>query len=117
VHSLADVRAFTQSFPAEDWPDRNTATWDAALALGYNNTDIRFWEELQRNYYWGGEGGMLGAIERNELDALVMPTSQSASRAAIVGAPIVTLPLGFYPADTRVTTSSRGLVTGGPKLP
>lgn len=117
VHSLADVRAFTQSFPAEDYPDRNTATWDAALALGYNNTDIRFYNELQKNYYWGGEGGMLGAIERNKLDALIMPTSQSAGRAAIVGAPIVTLPLGFYPASFPVTKSSRGLVTAGPKLP
>jgi amidase len=117
IHSVADLRAFTQSFPAEMFPDRNTATWDAALALGYNNTDIRFWNELQRNYYFGGEGGMLGAIARNKLDALVMPTSQSAGRAAIVGAPIVTVPLGFCPASTRVTKSGRGLVTGGPKLP
>ncbi|KAB5580286.1 amidase signature domain-containing protein [Coniochaeta sp. 2T2.1] len=117
LHSLADVRAFTQSFPAEAYPDRNTARWDDALALGYNNTDIRFWNELQRNYYWGGEGGMLGAIERNKLDALVMPTSQSAGRAAIVGAPIVTLPLGFYPAAQPVSRSSRGLVSTGPMIP
>ncbi|KAB5551022.1 amidase signature domain-containing protein [Coniochaeta sp. 2T2.1] len=117
LHSLADVRAFTQSFPAEAYPDRNTARWDDALALGYNNTDIRFWNELQWNYYWGGEGGMLGAIERNKLDALVMPTSQSAGRAAIVGAPIVTLPLGFYPASQPVSRSSRGLVSTGPMIP
>ncbi|OIW34652.1 amidase signature enzyme [Coniochaeta ligniaria NRRL 30616] len=117
VHSLADVRAFTRSFPAEQFPDRNTATWDAALALGYNNTDVRFWNDLQRNYYFGGEGGMLGAIARNGLDALVMPTSQSAGRAAVVGAPIVTLPLGFYPGNWPVTRSSRGLVTSGPKVP
>ena len=117
ITSLADLRAFTQSFPAEQFPDRNTARWDDALALGYNNSDPRFWADLQRNYYLGGEGGMLGAIERNALDALIMPTSQSAGRAAIVGAPIVTVPLGFYPATFNVTTSSRGLVTAGPKLP
>jgi amidase len=117
IHSLSDLRAFTQSFPAEDYPDRNTATWDAALALGYNNSDIRFWTEYQKNQYWGGEGGMLGAIARNNLDALIMPTSQSPGRAAIVGAPVVTVPMGFYPATQPVVKTSRGLVTTGPKVP
>lgn len=117
ISSLADLRAFTQSFPLEDWPDRDTATWDSALALGYNNSDIRFWEALQQNYYYGGEGGLLGAVQRNGLDAVVLPTSSSAGRAAIVGAPIVTVPLGFYPADTPVTTNARGLVSRGPKIP
>lgn len=117
IHSVADLRAFTQSFPAEDYPDRNTEVWDAALALGYGNSDIRFWTEYQKNQYWGGEGGMLGAIERNNLDALIMPTSQSPGRAAIVGAPVVTVPMGFYPATQPVIKTSRGLVSTGPKLP
>jgi amidase len=117
LHTLADVRKFTQTFAGEMYPDRNTATWDAALALGYNNTDIRFWQELQKNYYWGGEGGLLGAVERNKLDAVIMPTSQAAGRAAIQGAPIVTVPLGFYPASWNVSVSGRGLVTQGPNMP
>jgi amidase len=117
LHSLADVRAFTQSLPAEQFPDRDTARWDDALGLGYNNTDARFWAALQQNYYWGGEGGLLGAVERNKLDAVVMPTSQSAGRAAIVGAPIVTVPMGFYPGNWPVTRTSRGLVAQGPKVP
>ena len=117
VHSLTDVRNFTQSDPREVYPDRDTARWDAALALGYNNTDPRFWEDLQKNYYYGGEGGLLGAIKRNSLDAVILPTSQAAGRAAIVGAPIVTLPLGFYPATWNVTTNARGLVQQGPNVP
>jgi amidase len=117
IHTLEDLRNFTQSFPAEDYPDRNTARWDDALSLGYNNTDIRFWTEYQKNQYWGGEGGMLGAIQRNKLDALIMPTSQSPGRAAIVGAPVVTVPMGFYPGDWPVTTTLRGLITTGPKVP
>ncbi|KAK4442395.1 amidase signature domain-containing protein [Podospora aff. communis PSN243] len=117
VHSLADVLAYTQSDPRESYPDRNTARWDAALALGYNNTDPRFWAELQNNYYDGGEGGLLGAIERNSLDAVILPTSQAAGRAAIVGAPIITVPLGFYPVTWNVTTNARGLVQQGPNVP
>jgi amidase len=117
LHSLEDVRNFTQRRTEEMYPDRNTAEWDAALALGYNNTDVRFWRALQRNYYWGGEAGLLGAIARNRLDAVVMPTSQAAEPAAIQGAPVVTVPLGFYPATWNVTRNSRGLVLLGPNVP
>ncbi|RYP70593.1 hypothetical protein DL769_004915 [Monosporascus sp. CRB-8-3] len=117
IHSLEELREFTQSFPLEQYPDRNTATWDSALGLGYNNTDFRFWEALQMNYYAGGEAGLLGAYERNEVDVIVMPSSNSPGLAAIVGAPVVTVPMGFYPEDTEVVTNSRGLVTRGPNIP
>lgn len=42
VQNLEDVRNFTQNFPLEDYPDRDTAVWDESLALGYGNTDPRF---------------------------------------------------------------------------
>lgn len=42
VQDLEDVRNFTQNFPPEEYPDRDTAVWDEALALGYGNTDTRF---------------------------------------------------------------------------
>ncbi|KAI1377507.1 amidase [Hypoxylon crocopeplum] len=117
VKSLADVREFTQTFALEEYPNRDTATWDSAIALGYNNSDGRFWAGLQQNYYAGGEAGLLGAIERNKVDTIILPTSRAAGRAAIVGAPIVTVPLGFYPNDTAVVTTSRGLVTTAPNVP
>lgn len=117
ISSLADLRAFTQQFALEAYPDRNTATWDSALALGYNNTDYRFWLAYQQNLRAGGELGLLGAYERNKVDAIIMPSSASPGRAAIVGAPIVTVPMGFYPNGTDVVTNARGLVTGGPNVP
>ncbi len=117
IGSVADLRAFTQSFPLEDYPDRNTATWDQALALGYNNTDGRFWAAYQQNLQAGGPDGLLGAIQRTNVDAIIIPSSQSPGLAAGVGAPIVTVPLGFYPAGTPVTKSSRGLVSRAPKIP
>lgn len=36
---------------------------------------------------------------------------------AIIGAPVVTVPLGFYPANWNVTRTSRGLVSVGPQIP
>lgn len=117
ITSLEELRKFTQSFPKEEYPRRDTARWDAGLERGFDNTDSRFWDTLQQQYYFGGEGGLLGAVERNEVDAIVMPTSYSAGRAAIVGAPIVTVPLGFMPNTTSVSRNSWGLVTGGPNFP
>lgn len=117
ITTLEELRQFTHTSPDEEYPDRNTARWDAGLARGFDNTDIRFWNQLQQHYYFGGEGGLLGAIERNDVDAIVMPSSSSAGRGAIQGAPVLTLPIGFLPEDTAVSTNSRGLVTRGPNFP
>lgn len=118
VTSLAEVRAFTQSFALEDYPDRDTAIWDEALdQQGWNNTDPRFWASYTQDIYFGGEGGLLGTLEREQLDAVVLPTDFASSWAAIVGAPIVTVPLGFYPSNTTVARNRRGLVTRGPNVP
>ncbi|KAK2016230.1 amidase [Colletotrichum eremochloae] len=119
LSSLADVREFTQSFELEAFPDRNTAVWDDALdQQGFNNTDPRFWAAWQESQFLGGEGGLFGTLERHDLDAVILPTSFSSTWAAIVGAPVVTVPLGFYPANATVTKNSRGnLVDTGPHVP
>lgn len=117
IADLEELRAFTQNHSLEAYPDRDTAIWDGALERGFDNTDIRFWEALQQNYYWGGEGGLLGAVERNDLDAVVLPTDWAGGPAALRGAPVVTVPLGFWPEDTEVETDERGLVWSGPNIP
>ncbi|TDZ49587.1 putative amidase [Colletotrichum trifolii] len=117
--SLADVRDFTQSSELETYPDRNTGIWDEALdEQGFNNSDPRFWAALQESEYLGGEGGLFGTLERHELDAVVLPTSFASTWAAIVGAPVITVPLGFYPANATVVRNRRGnLVDTGPHVP
>ncbi|KIW07331.1 uncharacterized protein PV09_02181 [Verruconis gallopava] len=119
VTSLEEVRQFTQQFPLEDYPDRNTAIWDDALdSQRYNNTDPRFWAAYQRDLYFGGDGGLLGTLESNKLDAVILPTNFASSWAAVIGAPIVTVPMGFYPWDSEVIWNSRGdLVSLGPNVP
>lgn len=116
ISSLADLRKFTQTYPLEDYPTRDTGVWDAALQ-SWNNTDPRFWPAYQQTLYYGGDGGLLGAIERNNLDAVILPANFASSWAAVVGAPIVTVPLGFYPANTPVVRDSWGLVESAPNIP
>ncbi|KAK3356730.1 amidase [Lasiosphaeria hispida] len=122
ITSLADVQAFTQTVAPklEEFPERNTATWDQALdpQTGFNNSDPRFFPLLQENRFLGGEGGLFGALDRYELDAILLPTSFASGFAAIVGAPAVTVPLGFYPAGAPVVRNTRGdLVDTGPNVP
>ncbi|KAH7333511.1 glutamyl-tRNA amidotransferase subunit A [Rhexocercosporidium sp. MPI-PUGE-AT-0058] len=116
IHSLDQLRNFTQHSLLEEYPLRDTGVWDAALS-GWNNTDPRFWPAYQQNLYYGDDGGLLGAMERFKLDAIVMPADFAAHWAATVGTPIVTVPLGFYPSGTPVVKDSWGLVESAPKIP
>lgn len=118
VYSLADVSNFTHNFPLEDYPQRDTGVWDQSLSLGYNNTDPRFWAAYQNTMYFGGEGGVLGALAQYKLDALILPTDYSPGLPALAGLPVVTVPMGFYPVNSTVITSPPWNLTGvGPNIP
>jgi amidase len=117
IKSLADEANYTHHFNLEEYPNRDTGRWDQSLSLGYNNSDSRFWEAYRYSSYLGGEGGVLGALKTYNLDALILPTDGSAGLPARAGLPIVTVPLGFYPSNTTVVKSPRGLVEVGPNVP
>lgn len=118
IISVEDLRSFTQSDPKEEYPDRDTSEWDKILEQGWDNAHPRFQEERNRILHFGNEGGLLGALEQHRLDAVVLPTSFAPRWAGMTGTPIVTVPLGVYPADMWVEKNPRGnLVTMGPNLP
>lgn len=118
VHDLADVENFTHNFAQEDYPDRDTAVWDQSLALGFNNTSPQFWAAYQDNLEVAGPQGILGLLANYSLDALILPTNFSPGLPAMIGTPVVTVPLGFYPANETVVRNMRGtLVEVGPNIP
>lgn len=118
VKTLGDVRNFTQSFGPEEFPSRDTAIWDEALTLNVTYGSAEEWAAYQYNQYLGGVGGILGALTNYSLDAVVTPSSVSSGISAIIGAPIVTVPLGAYPANTTVDYNQRGnLVATAPNIP
>ncbi|KAE9365213.1 glutamyl-tRNA amidotransferase subunit A [Stipitochalara longipes BDJ] len=117
IKSLSDEANFTHHTTLEEYPNRDTGVWDQALSLGYNNSDSRFWKAYQYSLYLGGEGGVLGALKAYNLDALILPTDFSSGLPARAGLPIVTVPMGFYPSNTTVVESRRGLVGIGPNIP
>lgn len=119
VYSVADLRNFTQSDPREDFPERDTMIWDEAVeqqALG--NTSPEFWSNYTLNRYLAGPLGVTGALKNYSLDALVLPTSFASHFPALIGSPVVSVPLGAYPADTEVTTNGFGnLNATAPNIP
>ncbi|KAJ5868813.1 hypothetical protein N7534_003366 [Penicillium rubens] len=105
VHNLEEVQSFTHRYALEDWPTRNTAIWDQALQAGINNTSPEFWPRYLKNLYYGGEGGVFGVINRDHLDAVVLPTDLGYPVSAVVGGPVITVPMGAYPVGTPVELS------------
>ncbi|KAI0132398.1 amidase signature domain-containing protein [Xylariales sp. AK1849] len=103
IYTVEDLRAFTQEFPDEEYPFRNTSVWDNIIETGAINTSPQFPEIYQRNLRIGGEGGIEGAIERHNLDAVILPTPIASSLPALIGSPIITVPLGSASADVSTT--------------
>lgn len=118
LYSLSDIRNFTQHEPLEGYPDRDAGLWDLALATGLNNTSPEFWSLYQETLRTGGEGGILGALTRHKLDAVILPTAIAPAIPAMVGSPVITVPLGALPDGTPVQHDSRGeLVVSAPGIP
>jgi len=119
ITSLAELRDFTQSHPLEEWPYRNTDTWETALnTTAHGNESPEFWGNYTAQLYYAGHLGITGALKNHSLDALVLPTARASGLAAMIGSPVLTVPLGKYPADTPVTRNQLGtLVTTAPNVP
>ncbi|KAG0650058.1 amidase, partial [Hyphodiscus hymeniophilus] len=118
ITSLAGAASFTHSSKLESYPTRDTAIWDEALSLGYNSSDYRFWKAFERTSYFGGEGGVTGALAAFHLDALILPTDSAPNLPAYAGLPVVTVPMGYYPSNSSVLrTPNWELVEVGPNIP
>lgn len=118
IMSVADLQNFTHNFPLEDWPQRDTLVWNGSLALGFNNTDPRFWAAYQTNLYLAGLLGVTGALKNYSLDALILPTEFSPNFPALIGSPVVTVPMGKYPVNTTVVPNEFGTLNAtAPNIP
>ena len=64
------------------------------------------------------ELGIVGTLDRYNLDALVMPTFASFHLPAIAGLPVITVPLGFFPPETPLVMNLKGtMVNIAPNVP
>ncbi|KAL4778596.1 amidase signature domain-containing protein [Aspergillus varians] len=118
IHGLGDIRFFTQHSAEEDYPSRDTQIWDMALFAGLNNSSPEFWPLYQQSLSFGDEGGLLGALSRNKLDAVILPSCLATDIPGIIGTPIITVPFDAFPVDTSIRHNSRGdLIDVAPGIP
>lgn len=108
VKSLEDVVRFTHSHPKEEYPTRDTRLWDDALAFVDNSTEIL--RSHLRLLYYGGHGGVIGALHNFTLDAIAVPTAMMPRTPAVIGSPFISVPLGKMPHDTPVKPDASGVL-------
>jgi amidase len=110
IYSVADLTNFTTVIDPvqEDYPARDVNVWYDSLDLGFNNTAPEFWAAYQTNLLLAGPWGITGALANYSLDALVLPTDFASHYPALLGSPVVSVPLGFFPPNTTVEKNGFG---------
>lgn len=85
MYTVADLLNFTETSPLEDYPDRNAAVWQYDLSMNLTQDSPAYTAALDYDLYLGGNGTILGALDKYDLDALILPANQVAGIAAIAG--------------------------------
>ncbi|KAG6839809.1 hypothetical protein C0991_011466 [Blastosporella zonata] len=107
VRSLADLIAFNMNNSALERPQGFTDQSTLIESEATNGFDPAYFTSLATDRELGGSRGIDAALQAHKLDALVLPADGFTTRpAAIVGYPIVTVPLGFF--SDNVTTMRAG---------
>lgn len=114
--TLSDLRDLTRQHGQEGYPAYDTAIWDEAITRGFDSTDPRFASLYNELEELAGPGCLFGALDTYNLIAVTVPTSMAPRWTAAIGAPAITVPLGYYP-DSVEERIEGGLTAAGPGRP
>ncbi|KJZ72331.1 hypothetical protein HIM_08257 [Hirsutella minnesotensis 3608] len=118
ITDLRQLREYTKTTPVEQFPQFSVSLWDNVIDnIGFPNTDPRFWTMFQSLTAMEKTQGLQFALESQQLNAVVLPTSIGPQFLAPSGGPGVTVPMGFYPESAPITNSPGDLVDTGPAIP
>ena len=118
IHNLQDLIDFTKRDSREEWPDRDIRVWERTLDRNSASSSPDSYAAYEANVRMAEEDGIIGALDRYNLDALIMPTFASFRLPAIAGLPVITVPLGFFPANTPVEWNAKEtMVNIAPGIP
>ncbi|KAJ7215188.1 amidase signature domain-containing protein [Mycena rebaudengoi] len=104
VRSLEDLIKFNDAHAELEEPAgyEDQYVLIEAQNTSISDSDAAYIKALAFNRELGSTRGIDFALKKHNLDALVLPADgYAAGPAAIVGYPIVTIPLGFMPADVK----------------
>ncbi len=118
LHSAEDIIEFTKAFPAEEFPDRDIGKFLWTQAEGIDVDSKKYADMVAQERFFGGEGGILGAIDKYKVDLFVVPSDWGIANdlAAKMGFPVMSIPLGYFPEGTPIEYEG-GLVSRAPGIP
>lgn len=108
ITSLADLQEFTQSHPEEGWPEHDTQGWDNVIKQNITVDDPAYWGNRSIIEDKVGRLGFTGAFDNHTLDAIALPTAWAYMIPAVLGWPVISVPMGAAPADSPVVTDRPG---------
>ncbi|KAF8994512.1 amidase signature enzyme [Cyathus striatus] len=118
AQSLADLIKFNNEHAELEMPENYTDQSTFTNAEATKGQDDAYFQALAYNHECGSTRGIDATLKEFELDALVLPAlGHTTHLAAIVGYPIITVPLGFYPENTTIGTSEPVTVYPAPGVP
>lgn len=118
IGSLQKLINSTKTCPSEEFPTRNVEFLERAEASRPNHE--LYLKMLSHDKFFTGEGGIEGALDRQQCTVLLVPTLSVTMQtfAAGAGIPVLSVPMGQYPEGTIVEKDKRsGLVDIAPGVP
>ncbi|KAJ7914560.1 amidase signature domain-containing protein [Mycena leptocephala] len=118
VRTLADLIKFDDDNPTLEEPAGFEDQSRFIQAEATNGFDAEYFAALTADHDLGSKQGINFVLKKFNLDALVLPApGLTTSPAAVVGYPIVTGPLGFFPENVTIGSAGPETVYPAPGVP
>jgi amidase len=118
ITTLQQLINYTMNFKAELYPLHNVDWWQAGVDTNLTLDSPEYLDQIALNAWLGSNGTIQGALDNYDLDALVLPSAYSVRPTVYAGYPVITVPLGFFNATTKVIKSTYGPTNStGPGIP
>ncbi|KAJ7432101.1 amidase signature enzyme [Mycena galericulata] len=118
VRSLAELIQFDNDNPTLEEPANFTDQSQFIASEATDGFDAAYFAALAADHDLGSTRGIDFVLKEFNLDALVLPAPGPTTEiAAVVGYPIVTVPLGFYPENVTIGSAGPETVYPAPGVP
>lgn len=118
IKTLDDLIDFVKKDPREAFPEHNIERLLGAQESPGVDADITK-QALKKMLRCCADEGILAALKRDNLDALIFPNEYDlpSTYAARAGFPVFAVPLGFYPHGTAVKKTKGDQIDIAPNIP
>ncbi|KAJ8063912.1 hypothetical protein OCU04_007762 [Sclerotinia nivalis] len=116
LYTLSDIISYTIATPAEEASTRGYSFFESCLEAGktYSPNSEEYKNSKNEREYMGKQIPKL--LDKFECDMIVLPTCVAVEPADVGGNPVVSVPMGYYPAGTEISRLN-GMVDVGPGIP